>query len=48
MNYLQWITFLFFFTMGFGIGYIRGFDAGQVKGYLRGRSVNRHISQLVK
>lgn len=48
MNIYQWIGFIWFFAMGFGVGYLRGFDVGQVKGYLRGRAVNRHISQLVK
>jgi len=48
MNIYQWIGFIWFFGMGFGVGYLRGFDVGQVKGYMRGRAVNRHISQLVK
>jgi len=48
MNIYQWVGFIWFFFMGFGVGYLRGFDVGQVKGYMRGRAVNRHISQLVK
>lgn len=46
MNYLQWLMFGWFFFIGFSIGYLRGKDVGQVEGYMRHRSINRHISQI--
>lgn len=48
MNYLQWLMFSLFFVIGFGVGYLRGHSVGQVEGYLRHRSIGRHISKLVK
>lgn len=48
MNLYQWIGFIWFFGMGFGVGYLRGKEVGKVEGYLRHRAIGRHISQLVK
>ena len=47
MNFLQWLAAGSIFSFAYTIGWFKGRGVGRTEGFLRGRSINRHVSNQV-